>query len=246
MQAQKTRHIINKILGIIFPPKCPLCISFTNEDYSLCPDCSPKLRYIGDKSCPQCGYPANQEMSFKCGSCILHEWSFDIARSICVYDGEFAKKIVMTLKYGDNLQTAKFMGNMIWNKFHDLMYDNAIITCVPMHKKALFVRQFNQSAMIAKHISKVSNHNLIFEPQLLIKTKNTPKQSSLSKERRMQNLRGAIKINEKVAAKYNVKNVIILDDVFTTGATFNFCAKAIKSHFPNAKIHCFSFARSVI
>ena len=95
---------------------------------------------------------------------------------------------------------------------------------VPISKKRYKLRGYNQSSLLAKEFAEI--FNLEFDKEVLIKIKNNPRQSTLSQEERFLNTQGVYKINKN--AKIINKNILLLDDVFTTGATCNECAKVLK------------------
>lgn len=244
-------EIFKKFIDIISPPKCIICSLFVNQNDLICQICWSKIIFIENPMCQKCGYPMkyqfNNEKLQICTNCISIENYFDEARSVCIYDEESVKSIIMGLKYGDKLNNVRIISNMIINKYRSVFTENSTILCVPMTKKSILARKFNQSALIALRISKILKLN--YKPQILIKKKETKKQSTLNKEMRMINLLNSFKINKNIAKRINKnKNLdfIIIDDVFTTGATFNECSKIIKKEFPKAKITAISFARTVL
>jgi ComF family protein len=100
---------------------------------------------------------------------------------------------------------------------------------VPLHKKRLLQRKFNQSALLAKNLQKLAPQ-LIFFSDFLIRTKHTKPQTTLKKKQRENNLKNAFALNEKYSNQVRGKNFLLIDDVTTTGATLENCAKVLKKH----------------
>lgn len=158
----------------------------------------------------------------------------------CCYYEEIAKNLVHQLKYNGVINIGKVIAGVIYYNSNLPKYD--LITFVPMHKKKIKLRGFNQTEIIAKELGKLVN---VPVAKLLIKTKNTKSQMSLGKKsNRLKNILNSIKINPKVnildTKKY--KSILIIDDVFTSGTTLNYCAKILKNFgFKNIHGSCFLY-----
>lgn len=241
--------IITFVINTILPPKCEKCQIIVKNNGSLCEKCWLKVVFIDEPMCEKCGYPFQFSISKNntlCGKCLdeNNKYHFDFARSVCKYDG-FIKDIIIKMKYNDSTRVSLFIANAIYNKFSRLISQNeTIIIPVPMDKKSLRIRTYNQTALIAKRIAKKCN--ITYNPFIMQKTKYTGKQVFLDREKREKNLKNAFKIDKKqIQNLTGIKRIVIIDDVFTTGATLNEIAKMLKKH-TNAEIIAISFARTVI
>ncbi len=243
--------IYNFLLKLILPTRCVSCDITLDDDAGLCQKCWNKIHFISGIICVKCGYPLEFDLSdgknnMLCGKCLTHKTSFDSARSVCSY-GDITGKFIGRLKYGDNLHIAKFIAKSMLPTFLQHYPDCTIICPVPMHKTALKKRTFNQSALIIVMLIKMlKKHNIIIKyiPDLLQKIKITQKQNKLTRKQRLENVKGSFAVN----IKYNIRKqkIIILDDVITTGATVNECAKMFKKYDKTAKVHIISYARTTL
>ena len=232
---------MQKFINMIFPARCPSCKIIVHNNGDMCATCWSKIRFISN-CCDKCGYPTNFSNIQTCSMCVDEEYHFDFAKSVCVYDDNI-KSLILALKYSDkteiSLVISKFIANLIKQSQG---WQNATLTVTPISRKSMIERGFNQSALIAMRIARILN--IKYDPQIFAKIKHTAKQSAIySAKERKTNLRGAIVLNK---VDKTLENIIIIDDVFTTGATFNECAKCIKSVNPSAVVSCYSFAKTII
>ena len=218
------------------------CISCSREildgtEFQICEDCFKNLNLISDFVCDKCG-EVLVENSMCCEQCKSFNYSFDKNKSICHYT-DVPAKIVKSLKYGGRKYYAKHIAELMTvDKSFFEEFD--LITFVPMGKKRLRARGFNQAEEIAKEISKLVN--IPFE-SLLIKIVENKNQAKLSQKERLENLKGTFEIDLEKEDKIKGKKILIVDDVFTTGATLSECAKVLKSQKPK-KVCSITFAKT--
>ncbi|QED23805.1 ComF family protein [Candidatus Deianiraea vastatrix] len=234
---------LKNILNILFFNTCKVCKKHLSEGF-LCQDCWKDIDFIENPICIKCGIPYKFEINKDalCQQCLSNpKIYYDIARSVCVY-AENTKKMILDLKYGDNLSIAKNIAFMINIKFSNIIEKCDIITGIPSDKETLRKRKFNHSCLIAKHISKLTKVN--YNPIVLAKIKKTRKQSSLNVEERVTNLKNCFSVLDKDLVS-KIKKIVIIDDVFTTGTTFNEVSKVLKKYNSNIEIVCISFSRAL-
>ncbi|BEP30215.1 ComF family protein [Helicovermis profundi] len=219
--------IFSKILDLIFPDKVTCvncgCEIYSSDKYSLCEECLKTLTIIKGKTCRICGRGISEISSYeKCMECRKNDFYFDGGFSLCVFSGTI-KKLLMDFKYNEK--------NYLYSVFSDLIIDNLnlndldidLITFVPVHFTRKFFRGYNQSELIANDISKKIGIN---SKKILIRTKITKRLKVLSKEERKNEIEGAFIINNK--KNFTRKNILIIDDIYTTGTTLNECSKVLK------------------
>jgi len=248
----------NFFLNIVFPPKCFKC-GFPlsgSESESICLSCSKQIVLIKPPFCEVCGkpfyfqYDLPTENSYCCGSCRTETHDFDKARSLGKYEGIF-KEALINYKYKGRRELLKdiikfFFQTQNNNCFIPLKRTTDktdgmdFILYVPLHKKKLRTRGFDQAFLIAKEISKLSNIPL--KRDLLFKKKETTSQAALKRQIRINNLKGAFAVRDSNSLEE--KNILLVDDVITTGATVNECSKILKQNGAN-RIEVFSLARAV-
>jgi len=162
--------------------------------------------------------------------------------SLTIYDG-LIKKIIYDIKYNYYFAMAETLGKVMsdYLNFYNFNSTNSILTFVPTSKKKLRIRGFNQSEMLANQLAKRSGIKVC---NFLNKKKNTGAQAKLGKESRAENLKDAFEMSSEQKLPQGIKNIIIVDDVFTTGATLNECAKVIKQRFSEARAFGFVIAKA--
>ena len=158
-----------------------------------------------------------------CAKCISNRPKYDIARSLLSFD-EHSKKLIYGFKYNDKTGYAKLFAHLTLQRYSPELMDTDIIAPVPMHRFKRLYRYYNPPQLLATELQKRLDKLMIAD--LLIKTKWTKPQTYLSKNKREKNLAGSIKAN----TKYNIKqkNILLIDDVHTTGTTANYCSSILK------------------
>lgn len=209
----------------ILPYRCFSCSELINEDNALCSSCFQKLNFIVDPYCKTCSKPFDFKITgqFECGQCIASSPKYDIGRSLMKFDLR-SKEMIHAFKYNDKTKYAKFFAKLLVARYKKDFEDADFIAPVPMHRLKRVFRGYNPSQILAHAISKYLNVQLI--PDLLVKNKWTKTQTSLSKSQRQKNLAGSIDFNKKYCIKG--KNILLVDDVKTTGSTSNNCSAILK------------------
>ena len=202
-------NFIEKILDLIFPPVCGICNKKINT--YLCGKCEKEINKI---TCVGENRYDNKYFS-------THMYLFK-------YEGIIRNKII-SYKFNDNPYLYKtFCEIFVKNKkVCEFLKKYDIIISVPMYKKKKNQRGYNQSELIAKEIAK-KTENIEYRNDILLKIKNTARQSSLNKEQRKENIKNAYLIKSSNKEYILNKNILIFDDIYTTGSTANECAKMLK------------------
>lgn len=209
----------------IFPPKCMICHCDISQDAIFCASCFSRLTFISQPFCKICGkmietsnYDDDEAMI--CNSCLDHPKSFDIARSLFQYDNE-SKKIIMKIKKEADNNTSKICSQMLIARYINILKDADFIIPVPSHWTRILKRGYNPSNIIALEISKILKTPCIYD---LKRTKKTDYQKNKTTQERFDTLIDAFSCQ----ADLNGKSIILVDDVFTTGATLSECSKILK------------------
>lgn len=231
-----------KIADLILPPKCLSCTASVSNIYSFCPNCWNKLKFITEPMCLICGHPFSVKIEKQdiCLHCLQEKPKFNQAKAAVKFDG-LACDLIYHLKYHDKTEYAPILANLMAQAGKNLIDKAHIITAVPIHINKLRLRKYNQSLMLAKYIAKKFHKPLC--PDLLIRTQNSMSQSGLTRDQRLANVHDAFAVNPKRQNLVKDKNILIIDDVITTGATINECAKIIKELHP-ASVMALSFAKT--
>lgn len=221
----KYREIIAAGLTLLFPPSCPSCRKMNNSQL-LCKGCFEQLQFIKTPYCSCCGrvFPVHGD-NHLCGNCLTTSWKFDKARSFVAYE-EIIASLIHKLKYSGEMtgiETFKYLCEQS-EVLADLTTPDLILP-VPLHLKRLRKRGFNQALVLAKALFPEERKKIRHD--ILTRRTDTPAQMGLSGKKRRKNLTDAfIVANPSEVAE---KNILLFDDVFTTGSTANECAKALKS-----------------
>jgi len=177
-----------------------------------------------------------------CGSCLSAPPRYRVARSAYVYGGVIAS-LIHDLKYGKKTIRRRVLGELLLERLGDTIagWGGDLLLPVPLHPKRLRFRGFNQAILIGEVLSR--HLSIPLERSLLARTQETPPQTSLSHDERLTSLRGAFAVTapDRVAGK----RVLLLDDVMTTGATMNECARVLMQA-GCAEVCAISVARTVL
>jgi ComF family protein len=224
--------MIDSLLNFIFPVACILCRSQVLERRwgAACPRCWESLRPVTPPLCTRCGIPG-VTIEGECGRCRTGEHIFDFARS-AVFFNDSAREIIHHLKYADRVSLARPIGRMLREILDREGFAGARLIPVPLHRSRERARGFNQAELIARELG------LPVDTRSIRRRKKTPTQTGLSRSERARNLSAAFELREDVE---DVK-VILVDDVFTTGATMNELAKVLKRGGAS-RVEVLTFAR---
>ncbi len=217
-------------LDWLFPPQCVGC---GKRGAILCDRCQTTLKTIPIDCCKKCGKPLHATKI--CQTCLTQEFSFIQARAAYLYEG-IVREAIHQLKFSGNLGLANLFSKILYSVY---LYGNQqvdLVTAVPLSQNKLNERGFNQSVWIGRPLA--TRIGVPFKSRALIKMKDTEPQVGLNRVQRHGNLKGAFIAEPKLV---NGKKVLIVDDVMTTGATFQACAEALL--VAGAKeIYCLSVA----
>jgi ComF family protein len=236
------KDLARNIIGLIFPPKCIVCDQFSISENGICNICFNKIDFISNNSCFVCGYPfeISTEPSQICGPCMQTPPSFQQAKSVLFYDDN-SSPLIKKFKYYDKPELASYFAKIMYNYDQNFFNDIDIITSIPLYWTRQLKRLYNQSSLLGIHLAKLTNKNFI--PSLVKRVKNTRPQFSLDLQQRKKNLKNAFQANLKYAPKVKNKNILLVDDVFTTGETINRTSKELKKLQVN-NIKVLTLARS--
>lgn len=161
-----------------------------------------------------------------CGSCLADPPVHDGVRAAVAY-GDVARDLALKLKYGGRVWLAGLLAGHL-QRFLPEDRAGLIIAPVPLHWSRLWVRGFNQSALIAVALHKRAGEGTVAIPDLLVRHKRTPPLRAMNPGQRARTVAGAFRVHRLHAARLNGARVILIDDVFTSGATANACVRALR------------------
>lgn len=218
------KGLLDKFLDVLYPPKCIACNQNVDMAHNFCQKCWGCIEFISQPSCEKCSMPLPVDyLGRRCYGCMELKPIFDESISIFRYD-EFTKKLIHDLKFNDKTQLAKSFANLIYYQATELIARADLIVAVPMHKTSLRRRKYNHALLIAKNLGKIAGKE--FKVDALVKSKASPSQIGLRRLERMKNLQNTFAVPLTTLVRGKV--VVLVDDVMTTGATANECAKTLK------------------
>jgi ComF family protein len=236
-------RLIVRAAAILFPPVCPGCRVLVHAPGTLCAQCWPKVRFLERPWCEVLGTPFAHEMGEGAVSpaAITNPPPFARARSAVAYKGA-ARQIVQNLKYRDRTDLAPWMAAWMLRAGAELVRDADLVVPVPLHRRRFFTRRFNQSAELARHVARLSG--LRYSATAVLRHKATRQQVGLAARAREENVRGAFAVPEAAEVEVRGRRVLVVDDVFTTGATVSAVTKALKKGGAR-EVDVLTFARAL-
>lgn len=214
-------------LDVLLPPQCLSCGALVADPGTLCGRCWGRLTFLDGPACACCGLPFDYDVGegAVCGACAQLPPRFDRARAVFVYD-DASRGLLLAFKHGDRTDFAPAFAHWLARAGAPLLGEVDVIAPVPLHWTRLWRRRFNQAALMAHALGREAGIAVL--PEALKRRKRTPSQGGLGRLARKRNLRGAIICPPTRRAAVTGKRVLLIDDVLTTGATADACARALK------------------
>lgn len=226
---------------LLFPPTCPGCRQFVSHPGGVCAACWRDLRFITKPYCPIMGTPFSYDAGpdILSGEAIQNPPPFARARAVLVHDG-LARSLVTCLKYGDQTHLAPTLAQWMVHAAADILAESDCIIPVPLHHWRFLKRHYNQAAELARHIAAVAHKP--FCPEGLKRVRRTRQQVGLNARQRELNVKNAFLVPDAQKAKLKNQSVVLIDDVYTTGATIKAAAMAVK-RAGAARVDVLTFSR---
>jgi len=213
---------IESFLALLYPPHCFGCGRPIENGHYVCEGCFAQIERVLPPFCQLCCNPLASEDIDLCESCAHRKRHFDLARAFGFYQEEegVLERMIKALKYNGEKALAKELARYLAYALEEMRGKFEKITFVPQTRKRQRERGFNHAQLIAQQLGKLLQ---IETTQALVKIKDTRPQVELKGEERLQNLQNAFLANEPIC-----DNILLIDDVFTTGTTVEECSRALK------------------
>ncbi len=217
-------------IDLLLPPACIACDRPVDTPGLLCPACFRATGFITAPCCAVCGVPfdAGPQASAEglCRTCQTAPPDFDRARAALRYDAG-ARRLILPFKHGDRVELAKALAPMMARAGAVLLRDAELLVPVPLHRWRLFRRRYNQAALLAHALARISRLPTL--PDALARTRRTGALGGKTAAERRAEVDGAFAIRPSRAARIAGRRVVLVDDVMTSGATASACARALKA-----------------
>lgn len=224
---------LGRMLDWLYPPRCRYCRESIAQDQNyFCHACLQKIRLVSHPLCTTCGRPFLDTGGddHLCGACLARAPHFHEARAWACYpsveDGSHPlREVLQRFKYGRKISLGKPLGRLMargCGKFLSGHRADMIIP-VPLHPKRLRWRGFNQAVILGREVAR--QWKVPIDPFILERSRETPPQTQLDEEERRKNMRGAFFVSP--AKSVAGKSVLLVDDVYTSGATVNECSRTL-------------------
>ena len=241
--ARRLRALASLTLDTVYPPACPGCGVLLGGKASLCPQCWTRLAFIERPYCEILGTPFSHDLGagILSADAIANPPPFDRLRSVALYD-DLARILVHSLKYRDRTELAPMMAAWMLRAGDGSVQAADVIVPVPLHRFRLVWRKFNQAAELARGLGTLSGKPVLVDA--VRRMKRTRRQIGLGPRAREDNVRGAFAVAHGGREALFGRRVVLVDDVYTTGATVAAVTRILK-RAGVADVTVLTFARAL-
>jgi ComF family protein len=234
-------NVAQAVLDLLFPPLCIACRVPVGQA-GFCAACWSGIHFLDGPGCACCGlpFPVTLEGANLCASCLTRRPAFDTAHAILAYD-ERSRGAILALKHADRLDLVPGFARWLSRTGRTILESSELVIPVPLHPFRLWRRRYNQSAELARRLAR--DWKLTYEPSALVRSRSTASQGAMTSARaRRHNVQRAFQVPDP--ARVAGRQILLLDDVLTTGATVEACARTLK-RAGAAGVHVLVLARVV-
>ena len=224
---QRGSRLAGRLLDLVLPPRCLACGVTVDRQGSLCGRCWQEVLFITPPFCRQCGYPLPHSAvpDPLCAACLAEPPSFARMRSALRYEGA-GRRLILRFKHAERIEGVATFARWMAEAGDDVLAEADILAPVPLHRWRLLGRGYNQSALLARAVARLAGRPCV--PDLLERHRATASQQRLGARARRENVTpAAFRPHRRHRQRIAEARILLVDDVFTTGATLEACAKVL-------------------
>lgn len=214
-------------LQVLYPPQCISCSAPVQSDFGLCTDCWRETPFISGLVCDQCGVPLpgqDPDEHALCDDCMTIARPWDRGRAALMYRDN-GRRLVLALKHGDRMDLARPASAWMLKAAQPILKPHMLVIPVPLHWMRLFRRKFNQAALLSRAVA--VGAGLEHCPDTLVRRRSTGSQEGKTRDSRFANLVGAFLVPQGREKRVRDRDILLVDDVMTSGATFAAATEAL-------------------
>lgn len=239
------RILARAVADYALPPRCPGCGVIVGEDRQFCLTCWTSLDFLDGPACSHCSIPLPTALpggSIACGACLASPPPFEGAPAAVAY-GSVARTVALRLKYGRRTGHARLMARLMARQLAALgSTDDIVLVPVPLHRWRLWSRGFNQAALVADELSRISGATR--DHHLLLRIKSTASLRGKGRREREKIVAGAFALVDDAKTRAAGRHIVLIDDVHASGATLRAAAKVLRRSGA-ARVSALTWARVV-
>lgn len=216
------KALVAPVIDFALPPRCAGCGVIVPDTMGLCVTCWGQLDFLTGHGCECCGVPLEAPVAI-CAPCLAAPPEHDGASAAVAY-GDVSRTVILKLKHGRKIGLAPLVAKLMQSALPE--NDDWVVVPVPLHRLRIWMRGFNQSALIAAEIAEATGWQHV--PDMLVRTKRTPMLGGRGAAERRRLLAGSVAVAAGHKDMLKGRKILLIDDVYTSGATANACARVLK------------------